>query len=170
MKQQWKEDLFFLGLKLILISGVLAVMLFWVFGLARCTDNSMSPACKDGDLVLFDRMGEEYLERDLVVLEVDGKFQVRRIAAVPGDTVEITEEGLFLNGYRQQESDITTATLPYEEGIRYPVTLETGEYFVLADRRTNAVDSRLYGVVTERRSKVRLLPFCAAEGFNDIKQ
>ena len=165
MKQQWKEDLFFLGLKLILISGVLAVMLFWVFGLARCTDNSMSPACKDGDLVLFDRMGEEYLERGLVVLEIDGKFQIRRIAAVPGDTVEITEEGLFLNGYRQQESDITTATLPYEEGIRYPVTLETGEYFVLADRRTNAVDSRLYGVVTEQEIKGTVIALLRRRGF-----
>ena len=79
--------------------------------------------------------------------------------------MEITEEGLFLNGYRQQESDITTATLPYEEGIRYPVTLETGEYFVLADRRTNAVDSRLYGVVTEQEIKGTVIALLRRRGF-----
>ena len=148
MKSNWKEDLFFLGLKLAFVGLILTVMLLWVFGLARCTDNTMHPACKDGDLVLFDRTKQEYSERELVTLSVNGKTQIRRIIAVPGDTVDITEEGLFLNGYLQKETDITTNTQPYEEGIHYPVTLKKDEYFVLADYRTNAQDSRLYGVVT----------------------
>ena len=165
MKPQWKEDLFFLALKLALVGLVLAVMLLWVFGLARCTDNAMSPACKDGDLVLFDRMADNYLERELVVLEVNGKTQIRRIVAVPGDTVEVTEEGLFLNGYLQKEADITTSTLPYEEGIRYPVTLKSGEYFVLADHRTNAEDSRLYGLVTKSEIKGTVITLLRRRGF-----
>ena len=165
MKQQWKEELFFLGLKLILAGAVLAIMLLWIFGLARCTDNMMAPSCKDGDLVLFERMEKEYRGRDLVVLTVDGKTQVRRVVAVPGDTVEITKEGLFLNGYRQQETDISTDTLPYEDGIRYPVTLLEGEYFVLADLRTNAEDSRLYGVVTNREIKGVVIALLRRRGF-----
>lgn len=165
MRQQWKDDLFFLGLKLILAGAVLAVMLLWIFGLARCTDNMMSSSCKDGDIVLFERMEKEYLRGNLVVLTVDGKTQVRRIVAVPGDTVEITEEGLFLNGYRQQEADISTETLPYEEGIRYPVTLWEGEYFVLADLRTNAEDSRLYGVVTSKEIKGTVIALLRRRGF-----
>ena len=96
---------------------------------------------------------------------MDGKTQVRRIVAVPGDTVEIKEEGLFLNGYRQQEADISTETLPYEEGIRYPVTLQEGEYFVLADLRTNAEDSRLYGVVTNREIKGTVIALLRRRGF-----
>lgn len=165
MKTQWKEDLFFLALKLALVGLVLAVMLLWVFGLARCTDNAMSPACKDGDLVLFDRLEQEHLERELVVLSVNGKSQIRRIVAVPGDTVEVTEEGLFLNGYLQKEADITTSTLPYEEGIRYPVTLKSGEYFVLADHRTNAEDSRLYGLVTKSEIKGTVITLLRRRGF-----
>jgi len=165
MKLQWTEDLFFLALKLALIGLVLAVMLLWVFGVVRCTDNAMSPACKDGDLVLFDRMADDYLERELVVLEVNGKTQIRRIVAVPGDTVEVTEEGLFLNGYRQQEADITTDTLPYKEGIRYPETLKAGEYFVLADHRTNAEDSRIYGLVTKKEIKGTVITLLRRRGF-----
>ena len=165
MKPQWKEDLFFLTLKLALVGLVLAIMLLWVFGLVRCTDNAMSPACKDGDLVLFDRLEQEHLERELVVLSVNGKSRIRRIVAVPGDTVEVTEEGLFLNGYLQKEADITTSTLPYEEGIRYPVTLKSGEYFVLADHRTNAEDSRLYGLVTKSEIKGTVITLLRRRGF-----
>ena len=165
MKLQWTEDLFFLALKMALVGLVLAIMLLWVFGVARCTDNAMSPACKDGDLVLFDRMVTDYLERELVGLEVNGKIQLRRIVAVPGDTVEVTEEGFLLNGYLQKEADITTSTLPYEEGIRYPVTLKAGEYFVLADHRTNAEDSRIYGVVTESEIKGTVITLLRRRGF-----
>lgn len=144
---------------------VLAVMLLWMFGLARCADNAMDPSCKDGDIVLFDRMEKEYQARDVVVLSADDETQVRRIVAVPGDTVEITEEGLFINGYRQLETDSTTVTQPYMEGIRYPVTLKTGEYFVLADQRDNAADSRLYGAVQEKDLKGTVITLLRRRGF-----
>ncbi len=165
MKGKWKEDICFLSLKLIMVFLVLAVMLLWVFGLARCADNAMDPSCKDGDIVLFDRMAKDYEARELIVLSVDNETQVRRIVAVPGDTVEITEEGLFLNGYRQQEAESTTMTQPYAEGIRYPVTLKTDEYFVLADRRANARDSRLYGVVREDEVKGTVVALFRHRGF-----
>ena len=165
MKPQWKEELFFFGLKLLLAGTVLAVMLLWVFGMARCADNAMDPSCKDGDIVLFDRMEKEYQVRDLVVISVNNQTQVRRIAAVPGDTVEITEEGLYINGYLQQEPDSVTMTQPYAEGIRYPVILKSGEYFVLADHRANASDSRLYGAVYENEIKGTVITLLRYRGF-----
>lgn len=165
MKPQWKEELFFFGLKLLLAGTVLAVMLLWVFGMARCADNAMDPSCKDGDIVLFDRMEKEYQVRDLVVFSVDNEMQVRRIVAVPGDTVEITEEGMFINGYRQLETDSTMITQPYAKGIRYPVTLKNGEYFVLADHRANAADSRLYGAVQDKDIKGTVITLLRRRGF-----
>ena len=63
------------------------------------------------------------------------------------DTVDMTEEGMSINGYLQQEIGIYEETLPYTEGIRYPVTVGKGEVFVLGDRREQAVDSRIYGTV-----------------------
>ena len=165
MKRQWKEDLFFIALKLVLAGIVLAVILLWLFGVVRCADNAMEPSCKDGDIVLYNRMEKEYQENDLVVLSVEGKIQVRRIVAVPGDTVKITEEGVFFNGYRQQEMDSIAITQPYEDGIRYPVTLGDGEYFVLADKRTNTEDSRMYGVVYENEIKGSVITLLRRRGF-----
>lgn len=165
MKEPWKEDLFWLVVKLLLAAGILAVMLLWIFGLARCTDNAMTPALKDGDIVLFDRLEKEHPVRGLVVFSKNGKTEVRRIVAKAGDVVEVTEEGLFINGYRQQESDITMETLPYQEGVRYPLTLGEGEYFVLADRRENAEDSRLYGAVSEKEIKGTVIALLRRRGF-----
>ena len=68
---------------------------------------------------------------------------------MPGDVVEITEDGLKLNGYFQQESGIYTQTLPFAGDVTYPLTVPAGEYFVLADDRTNAQDSRGYGTVSQ---------------------
>lgn len=57
------------------------------------------------------------------MLKKIGEMQIRRIVAVSGDSVEITAEGLKVNGYLQQESGIYTETLPYTEGISFPLTV-----------------------------------------------
>ena len=87
------------------------------------------------------------------MIEKNGKTQIRRIIAKSGDTIDITADGLKINGYLQQESNIYKDTLPYKEGIRFPITLRNNEYFVLGDNRTNAEDSRIYGVVNKKEIK-----------------
>ena len=74
---------------------------------------------------------------------------VCRVIAAPGDTVEITDErGLSVNGNAVIESNIFYPTRPYEEGItEYPLKLQDGEYFVMADQRNGGMDSRYFGSV-----------------------
>ena len=164
-KQQWKEDLLFLLLK-IGILAILAVVLFgFVFGVHRCGDHAMHPAVKNGDLVFYYRLQKEYQISDAVVLEKNQETQVRRIIAKAGDEVDITEEGLKINGYLQQEKDIYSETLPYVEGITFPVTLEEGEYFVLGDDRSNAKDSRIYGVIKQEEIKGIVMTILRRRGF-----
>ena len=73
-----------------------------------------------------------------MVIKQDGGRQIRRVAAVSGDVVDVTEEGLNVNGYQQQEADIYTETLPYKNGIEYPLTVGEGQIFVLGDNRISA--------------------------------
>ena len=100
-----------------------------------------------------------------MVLEKDGEVQVRRILAVAGDEVNLTEDGLEINGYLQQESEIYTETLPYTEGITFPVTVGEEEYFVLGDHRTNAKDSRIYGTVKKEEIKGSVITLLRRRGF-----
>lgn len=147
------EDLLFLLLKIAVFAGLIAAMFLIVFGICRCSDNMMSPACKDGDLAFYYRLQNTYQPSDVVVLEKKDETQIRRIIAVAGDTVDLTEEGLKINGHLQQEPEIYKETLPYLEGISFPVTVGQGEYFVLGDNRGNAKDSRIYGTVKQEEIK-----------------
>lgn len=142
----WKDIL-----SLLVKIGILALLFLglftFVFGLFRNQDADMYPNIKDGDLVVFYRMDKDYTARDLLVLDFQGNRQVRRVIAVAGDTVDITEDGLLVNGSPQQEPGIYEETKRYAEGTDFPVTLKDGEVFVLGDAREDAEDSRIYGVI-----------------------
>lgn len=141
------HDIGYLMIKIIAIIGVFILLFTFLFGVNRTTDHSMSPAIKDGDLVVFYRMDKHYVANDLVMLNYDGEKQTRRVIAVAGDTVDISEEGLMINNSLQQEYEIYTKTQRFEGGIDFPITLKENEIFVLGDNRENALDSRMYGPI-----------------------
>lgn len=140
------ETLFLLR-KVLVISILLVLIGIGLFGVARNTDLGMMPAVKSGDLIFYYRLDKQYLASDLAAVEIEGQFQTRRVIAVGGDTVDLTEVGLMINGYPQQETDIVGETLAYTEGISFPITLKENQVFLLGDNRENASDSRLYGAV-----------------------
>jgi len=143
----WK-DLLLLFIKIVAIILAFILVFTFLFGAMRYHDPAMGPAIKDGDLIIFNRyMQSSYLQHDAVALEVDGQKQVRRVIAMEGDTVDITEDGLFINGALQQERGIYEKTERYEEGIDFPMTVPSGQIFVLGDSREGATDSRVYGAV-----------------------
>lgn len=140
-------DIGFLILKIAAIAGAVILVFSFVFGIFRNADISMVPGIKDGDLVIFYRLDKNFNPTETAVVEWQGKKQVRRVVAVAGDTVDITENGLMINGAYVQEEGIYEQTQRYMEGIDLPVTLKEGEIFVLGDGRENSTDSRIYGPV-----------------------
>jgi signal peptidase I len=144
------QELLTLAVKTGIIAFAAVLALTFPYGLHRNADADMKPAVKDGDLVLFCRFDKDYAAGDLLLLNFLGETQVRRVAAREGDTVDITENGLILNGALQGEQDIYEKTRRYAEGTNLPVTLGKGEIFVLGDARENATDSRVYGPVNTK--------------------
>jgi len=148
----WRE-LKSLGIKLAVIIGSALLIFTFVYGLHRSADPGMNPSVKDGDLVVFSRLNKKYNAGDLVVLPMQGKNQVRRVIATAGDTVDIVEDGLVINGALQQERNIYQQTQRYESGISFPLTLREGQVFVLGDARENVADSRIYGPVNTKETR-----------------
>lgn len=152
----WK-DLLYLLVKIGAISLAFLLLFTFMFGLIRYQEPSMAPAIKDGDLVIFYRnSGNGYLPHDAVVLERDGQKLVRRVVATAGDVVDISDDGLMVNGALQQEAEIYECTERYQEGVSFPLVVPEGHVFVLGDSRTGATDSRVYGpvAVSETLGKV----------------
>ena len=147
-KTSLSKELLLLLLKITAILLALVMMFTFLFGLIRYSDPSMAPAIKDGDLVIFYRYKSAgYLPQDAIALDYEGKTQVRRVVAVAGDEVDITESGLIVNGALQHEPEINQKTERYADGISFPLIVPEGHVFVLGDSRVGATDSRIYGPV-----------------------
>ena len=142
-----------LGIKAGVIAGAALLIFTFVYGLHYNVEPGMDPAVKDGDMVMYYRWEKDYHAGDLLLLTFREQNQVRRVVATAGDTVDITEEGLVINGALQQEPGIYRQTQRYAEGIGLPVTLGANEVFVLGDAREGATDSRIYGPVNVKDTR-----------------
>ena len=142
-------------LRLAVFIIVLWVLLFQVVGVGICPGADMHPRIDAGDMVLYYRLDKDVKAQDVIVLQktigelTEPQVLVLRVVAVAGDTVEITDgERLMINGNAMIESDIFYPTPRYEGFVEYPLKLEAGQCFVLADSRDGGMDSRYFGPVT----------------------
>jgi signal peptidase I len=133
-----------------LIVAVLAIWIIfhYIFGLFRVNGETMYPSIRDGDLVLYYRLEQEYYQGDAVVYLVNGYGRIARIVAQGGDVVNLNEDGQLLVNGKVQEEEVFFATEKIEGGISYPYTIPEDSYFVLCDFRTNSYDSREYGAIS----------------------
>ena len=139
---------------------VLAVVLIavGVFFLLRVTvqsfvvvGSSMEPNLEDGQRLLVNKVLYQLREPQrgeiIVFHQPDGGRVdlIKRIIALPGDTVEIKERTVYINDSAIDEPYIMTApsyTMAKKE-------IPEGEYFVLGDNRNNSNDSHRWGTLTQ---------------------
>ena len=145
----------FFALRLVIILAVIWVLFFVIVGVTHMPSADMYPRIDMGDFVLFYRLDKDVKAQDIIVLEkevpsLEGRHLfICRVVAVAGDTVEITEDDhLIINGNTVVEPNIFYSTARYEGYTEYPLTLQEGECFVLADSRNGGTDSRFFGPVT----------------------
>lgn len=120
-----------------LVTAFLVSLYVAAFGVVA--GGSMSGTLEDGDLIFINKLSSEYERGDVVIVslkELTRGTVVKRIAAVPGDSVKITDEGFFyLNG---------ELVAHFPEGSFDPMerVLSEGEYFLLGDNLAGSADSR----------------------------
>ena len=111
---------------------------------------SMQPTLSDGDNLIVDKLSYRFHDPDrfdiIVFPQEDGRYFIKRIIGLPGETVQILDGSVYINGEKLEEH--YGNEVMEEAGIAAePVTLGVDEYFVLGDNRNNSKDSRELGQV-----------------------
>ena len=120
---------------------------------------SMSPTLEDGDNLIVDKITYRFSDPkrfDIIVFpfkENRTVYYIKRIIGLPGETVQIQDGKIYINGIELNED---YGAEPIEDpGIASaPITLGEDEYFVLGDNRNNSQDSRTAAVGNISRDEI----------------
>lgn len=135
--------------ELVLAVIIAAVVLTFIKPIIIC-QSSMEPNFYNGDYVFISKQAYNLFgdpERsDIVVFhtglqteEGEDKNLIKRIIGIPGDTVEIREGYVYLNGEKLDEPYINEQGI---SGEMAPIVVEEGKLFCMGDNRRVSMDSR----------------------------
>ena len=141
---------------LAVIGGAAYMTLRFVIPRSRVPTGSMRPTIHVDDHVLVNqlayRFGAKPKAGDVIAFRDGNAKFIYRVVAVPGDTVEMRDDVLIVNGTPRVEPYAIhiSPDVPMIRNVR-PLRVAAGEYFVLGDNRDSANDSRFRGTIPEER-------------------
>ena len=142
---------------LIVVIAFACYLVYSVGSRVEVSGSSMNPVLNSGDVVLINRivydlgMPSRY---DIAVFEKENSsLNMKRIIGLPGETVQIKDNLVYINGKPLDADDaLGQATIA---GIaEFPIDLGVDEYFLLGDNRESSEDSRFSGIGTIKREQL----------------
>ena len=131
--------------------GIVLVITFLIITFVgqrtHVSGESMENTLDDGDQLIVDKLTYRFHDPerfDIIVFPFrykDNTYYIKRIIGLPGETVQIVDGEIYINGELLEES--YGREVMQDAGLAAePITLGDDEYFVLGDNRNYSSDSR----------------------------
>lgn len=149
---------------LIVVAAVAVLITTLFLPILQISGDSMSPTLEHDEIVVLLK-SSDFERGDLIGFYYQGKILLKRVIALPGDTIVIDAEGnVYINEELLEEPYVTEKSLG-DCDLDFPYEVPGDGYFVMGDQRSNSVDSRnsVIGAVTSEdiigRVFIRVWPF-----------
>ena len=142
------REIFSMMFYLIFVVAATLLIIRFVGQRTEVSGHSMEDTLDDGDNLIVDKLTYRFrdpVRYDIIVFPykyTEDTYYIKRIIGLPGEMVQITEEGnILINGEILEES--YGREVMKSPGIAAdPIILGEDEYFVLGDNRNASADSR----------------------------
>ncbi|PAV28786.1 signal peptidase I [Virgibacillus profundi] len=139
-KNEWLE-----WAKAIIIAVLIALFLrSFIFATSIVEGESMDPTLEDGERVIFNKivyLVDEPERGDIVIIKRPFKNYVKRVIALPGETIEINGSELYIDGEKYKQNFLNEEA-EQRTGNFGPIQVPEDSYFVMGDNRAISKDSR----------------------------
>ena len=144
----------------ILAFAIGCVLVYYFMTSLTCVGQAMEPSVNSGDQVLVNRFLYSLTapkRGDVIVFKPNGNvnshYYMRRVIGTPGDTVQVQEGFVYVNG-ELLETGIGNEKMEFAGLAEEEITLGKDEYFVLGDSRDAREDSRNADIGNIRRRDI----------------
>ncbi|MDD4188258.1 MAG: signal peptidase I [Bacilli bacterium] len=142
------RDVFLDYLPYIIIILVVVILRTFIATPVRVNGTSMDPTLHNGETMILNKLGMKTkgINRwDIVVIDTEDSHLIKRVIALPGETIYYNDYKLYINGKALEDNYSLSKTEDFEF-----VKLNKDEYFVMGDNRSISKDSRTIGSVNKK--------------------
>jgi signal peptidase I len=134
------------------LAVIISVVLnLFVVQVTEVRQRSMEQTLLQGDRVLVSKVDYRFRmpqRGDIVVFQptTDSSIPyVKRVAAIAGDTVDVKDGSLYVNGTKTDYPGAHGATTPQSPAVVFPLKIPADSFFAMGDNRQASSDSRSFG-------------------------